>query len=194
MRRDELEHLIRAAGAILGVDRLIVIGSQAILGRYSERELPPEATLSRDADLIPPDDPDERRADLIDGTIGEGSLFHDTFGIYADGVSLQTAELPAGWQNRLIPLNSPNTGGVTGYCLEPHDLLAAKYLAHREKDLVFCRAVLRAGLVDPHIVAERIADTPATPAARTYALSLLAGHVKHLPRPTDSGPETHRSG
>ena len=32
MKRHELEHLIRAAGAITGSDEIIVIGSQAILG------------------------------------------------------------------------------------------------------------------------------------------------------------------
>jgi len=31
MRRDQLEHLIRAAGQVLEVDAVIVIGSQAIL-------------------------------------------------------------------------------------------------------------------------------------------------------------------
>ena len=33
MRRDELEHLLRAAGAVLGETDLIVVGSQALLGR-----------------------------------------------------------------------------------------------------------------------------------------------------------------
>ena len=40
MRRDQLEHLIRAAGAIVQSDDVVVIGSQAILGSYGEDELP----------------------------------------------------------------------------------------------------------------------------------------------------------
>jgi hypothetical protein len=32
MRRDELEHLIRAAGSLTGTDNIVVIGSQSILG------------------------------------------------------------------------------------------------------------------------------------------------------------------
>jgi hypothetical protein len=35
-------------------------------------------------------------ADLIDGAIGEASMFHDTFGYYAQGVVETTAVLPEG--------------------------------------------------------------------------------------------------
>ena len=41
---------------------------------------------------------------LIDGSIGEASMFHDTFGYYAQGVVESTAQLPAGWQERLVPI------------------------------------------------------------------------------------------
>ena len=34
MKRTELEHIIRAAGAITDQTELVVIGSQAILGHY----------------------------------------------------------------------------------------------------------------------------------------------------------------
>jgi hypothetical protein len=36
-------------------------------------------------------DPDGRLADLIDGSIGEASMFHSTFGYYAQGVALYVA-------------------------------------------------------------------------------------------------------
>lgn len=42
MRRAELEHTIRAATAILEQESVIVIGSQAILGSYTEGDLPPQ--------------------------------------------------------------------------------------------------------------------------------------------------------
>ena len=32
MKRHQLEHLLRAAGSVSGLDRVIVIGSQSILG------------------------------------------------------------------------------------------------------------------------------------------------------------------
>lgn len=36
MRRDELEHIVRAAADVTGQKEFIVIGSQAILGQYPE--------------------------------------------------------------------------------------------------------------------------------------------------------------
>jgi hypothetical protein len=33
MKRDELVHIIRAAGAITGIEMWVIVGSQAILGR-----------------------------------------------------------------------------------------------------------------------------------------------------------------
>ncbi len=47
MHRGELEHLIRAAGSLLRVDRLLIIGSQSILGTFPEDRLPAEATRRR---------------------------------------------------------------------------------------------------------------------------------------------------
>lgn len=106
------------------------------------------------------------------------------FGIYADGVSVATARLPQGWQQRLIPLANANTRGVVGYCLDPADLLVAKYLAHRPKDLAFCRAILQAGLVDGQIVAQRIPTAPGSPEEHRLALdTLLRDLGPHLPGP-----------
>src|SRR6056297_1217279 len=67
MTRAQLEHLIRASGAIAEAERLVIIGSQAILG--SCPEAPNELLRSMEADLFPADD--TGRADLIDGSIGE---------------------------------------------------------------------------------------------------------------------------
>ena len=62
MRRDQLEHLIRAAGAILDESDVIVIGSQAILASYDQSQLPAEATRSVEAHIVPVSDPDETKA------------------------------------------------------------------------------------------------------------------------------------
>ena len=159
MRRDQLEHLIRAAGAILGEPEIIVIGSQSILASIKEDHLPAEATRSVEADLVPLDDPDEDKSTLLDGTIGELSPFHETFGVYGHGVGKRTARLPAEWRTRLVALRNENTSGVTGLCLEPHDLVVAKLLASRPHDIEFCRALFHAGVVDPTVVAQRLAVT-----------------------------------
>lgn len=53
MRRDQLEHAIRAAAQLVGLDSVVVIGSQGILGTWSEDMLPPEATMSHEVDILP---------------------------------------------------------------------------------------------------------------------------------------------
>lgn len=159
MTREQLEHLLRAAGAVTNQDRLVVIGSQAILGQFPDA--PPETLLSMEADLIPMDDPD--KWNLIDGVLGEGSPFHETFGYYADGVEESTPVLPRGWKNRLVAVNNPNTRSVTGLCLEIHDLLISKYCAGREKDLDFTHAVVGYGLCHQATLRERLRDTNVVP-------------------------------
>ena len=156
MKREELEHLIRAAGAITESRRLLVIGSAAILGAHPDT--PCEAARSTEASLVPLDHPE--RADLISGALGELSPFHDTFGYYAEGVDLKTAILPQGWEGRLVPIDTFRTNGHVGLCLEIHDLFISKLVAGREKDLEFCQAVVRAGLVDREVLLERLKATP----------------------------------
>lgn len=138
MNRVQLEHVLRAAGAISSTDHLIVIGSQAILG-WSD-SLPKSLLVSLEVDLYPKDAPG--LADLIDGTIGELSPFHDTFGYYAHGVSPETATLADGWQDRLVPFANENTNGVTAWCLHPLDIAISKLAAGRPKDLEYVRTLI----------------------------------------------------
>lgn len=86
MRRDQLEHAIRTACQIVGAPEVIIVGSQAILGSYGEEDLPAEATMSMEIDVLPiADDNDEviRLGDLIEGAAGELSLFEDEHGLPA---------------------------------------------------------------------------------------------------------------
>lgn len=142
MTRDQLEHLIRASADIADEDEIVVIGSQAILGQFPDA--PEELLVSVEADLYPRRRPE--RADLIDGSIGEGSPFHATFGYYAQGVDESTATLPRGWEDRLVSICNEGTRGATGLCLDVHDLLISKYVAGREKDARFTGAAARSGL------------------------------------------------
>ena len=83
MRRCDLEHLIRAAGAVSGEGKLVIIGSQSVLGQFPDA---PDALLrSAEADVFAEGNP--LASDLIDGAIGEGSPFHELFGYYAQGVA-----------------------------------------------------------------------------------------------------------
>ena len=155
MKREEFEHAIRAAGAVLGVRELLVIGSQALHGSVAG-ELPPEASRSVEVDVAAMGgDAEGRMADLIDGSIGEASMFHATFGYYAQGVAA-TAVLPAGWRERLVRFETPGMNGVIAWCLEPHDLWVAKAIAGRPKDIEFCQAILERSIVTADRLRERL--------------------------------------
>jgi len=156
MKRHELEHLIRAAGSITGAEEIIVIGSQAILAAHPDS--PSALLVSAEADLFTFRDPHD--ADLIDGSIGEGSPFHETFGYYAQGVWEDTAILPAGWRERLIRIQNENTRNITALCLEPHDLAVSKLVAGREKDREFILEMHRHRMLNESLIMERIALLP----------------------------------
>ena len=155
MTREQLEHLVRAAAQIADDDDLVIVGSQAVLGQFPDA--PRSLLVSNEADLYPKNKPE--RADLIDGTIGELSPFHETFGYYAHGVGPTTATLPDGWEDRLVPLYSENTRGATGWCLEIHDLIVSKLVAGREKDLDFAREAANHLLVTESVLRQRLAAT-----------------------------------
>ncbi len=159
MTRSDLEHLIRAAGKIAGESELVIIGSQAILGQFPEA--PGVLSRSMEADLFPLSRPE--LADKVDGAIGEGSKFHQTYGYYAQGVGPDTATLPRNWRKRLVRIENPNTGGIAGLCLEVHDLAISKYVAGREKDREFTRALARHSMTNKATLLERAAATKLDP-------------------------------
>ena len=165
MTRLELEHIIRAAASISGDDEIVIFGSQAILGQYPDA--PASLLRSMEADVFPRNLTE--RWDLIDGSIGEGSLFHETFGYYAQGIEERTAVLPEGWQSRLLPIHTANTRGATGLALEIHDLLVSKTVAGRDKDLAFLQEAARHGLADGGAVLRRLEQTPASAEVKALA-------------------------
>lgn len=147
MRREDFEHVIRAAADIAD-DEIVVIGSQAVLAQFPDA---PESLLtSLEVDVFPKNAPE--RAEEIDGAIGDGSRFHETYGYYAHGVGPETAIAPEGWEERLVRLELPailrKDGTVIALCLEVHDLVLAKLAAGRPHDLEFAVEAVRAGLVD----------------------------------------------
>lgn len=155
MKRNQLEHIIRAAATIADDDDIVVIGSQSILGQFPNA--PKDLCVSVEADIWPRNHPE--RWELIDGAIGELSLFHDTFGYYAQGVGRETAVLPEKWEERLIAVTTPATRGATGWCLEVHDLVISKYVANREKDRLFVKTVISHRMVDKKTLLRRLDGT-----------------------------------
>lgn len=49
---------------------------------------------------------------------------------------------------------------VSGLCLDPHDLAVAKYVARREKDIVFTRALAARGMVEKPKLLALLGKTP----------------------------------
>ena len=143
MQRNELEHLLRAAGEIIDERQFIVIGSQSILGKYPDA--PEELLRSREADFIAKSRPE--RTTMLEA-IGEASRFYETFGYYVDPVDSRTAVLPRDWKSRLVNVSSPDTNGVTGLCLDPHDLFISIEAAWREKDIEFAKVMIGHGMVE----------------------------------------------
>lgn len=185
MRRDQLEHAIRAACQIIGQSEVIVVGSQSILASFAEEELPASAQMSREVDILPPGSDNaevQRLADRIEAVAGEFSSFEELHGFSIDGVDLTTSVLPAGWRERLVRLRNANTaapGGhpvFTGWCLEKEDLCVAKICAFREKDRRFVGDLIAAGLVDRDVIMARLESLPEPHrAASVRGLRWIAG-------------------
>jgi len=163
--REQLEHLIRAASVIADDPEIVVIGSQAILGQFPEA--PASMRVSMEADLFPLNYPE--RSDVIEGSIGELSPFHETFGYYAEAVGEKTASLPQGWKERLVVIQNENTRGARGLCLEVHDLLVAKAVAGREKDILFLSEAARYQMADVEILLQRLSTVTVDPEVLRHA-------------------------
>ena len=142
MRRDQLEHAIRTACQIIGRPEVVVVGSQSILGTFQDDELPSDATMSVEIDILPIADGNaevKRLADLIEGAAGELSPFAELHRFSIDGVDMETSALPEGWRDRLVKVQNANTASpagepqFTGWCLDKEDLCVAKLCAFREK-------------------------------------------------------------
>ncbi len=142
MKKQQVDHVLRAAGRITGEKQFVIIGSQSLHGKYPD--VADEIVMSAEVDLIAMKNP--QLTDLLN-EIGIDSLFHQNYGYYADPVDVTTAILPKGWKGRLVNLPQGDTAGVRGLCLEPHDLAIAKYAARRDKDVIFTRELARRGLV-----------------------------------------------
>jgi hypothetical protein len=168
MKKRELDHVLRAAGRITGEKEFIIIGSQALHGKYPD--LADDIIESAEVDLLASINPE--RTEWLNA-IGVYSQFHEAFGYYADPVDEKTATLPKGWKARLVNLPSGDTEGVKGLCLEPHDLAISKYVAAREKDLHFTQVLARRALVSEERLRALLEQTPVSERVRERVLSQI---------------------
>jgi hypothetical protein len=169
MKKQQLDHVLRAAGRITGEKQFVIIGSQSLHGTFPD--LPDDIVRSAEVDLIASGNPGH--TEWLNA-IGVHSPFHESFGYYADPVDEATATLPKGWKARLVKLPPGDTEGVQGLCLDPHDLAIAKYVARREKDLAFTRELARRGILLRDQLLALVDKTPVSDEVRERARQDIA--------------------
>jgi hypothetical protein len=155
LKLSQLIHVLRAASEISGEKSFVLVGSQAVLLALPEPD--GRLTLSDEIDLYPSMAPE--KSDLIDGVIGALSMFHDTHGYHADGVSPDTAVMPADWMDRA---RFHYFGDITAICPDLTDLCVGKVAAGRDKDAEFLRILLTERNVDLEVLVERIESLDAS--------------------------------
>ncbi len=135
---------------------VLVLGSQSILG--SVENASGKLLLSMEADVFPLRAPE--KTELVNGSIGEISQFHETFGYYAHGILPDSCPLPNGWEKRLSLINNANTNGISGLCLSAADLACSKLAAGRPKDLDYVTEMLSTGIVKTFDLGKLITELP----------------------------------
>lgn len=160
MKIEAMLHTLKAASVICQSRQLLVIRSQAILGHCQDRDIAFAFDESMEIDLVPIPE-NARLSDLIDGTIGEESDFHHTYGYYAHGVGMKTALFPAGWENRLktLELDMGDTP-ITVFFPSVEDLVLAKYAAGRDKDHRFIQRVAQEQMVNDKLLTQLLQRLP----------------------------------
>lgn len=147
LRREQVAHLVRAAAGITNETTFVLIGTGAAIAQL--KATPFDLMATREIDIYAPDAADPAAvSDLIDGSIGEGSPFDETFGYYAHGIGQDTAVLPDDWRLRARPVTLPMAPGVTCICPDVSDIALSKLCAWREKDRMWLDAAWRSGLLD----------------------------------------------
>ena len=176
MNREQLLDLTERVKLVAGVELPVIVGSQSLYAVTSQ--VPDSVRRSVECDfLLLAAGPPVYRA--VIEQIGFASSFQETHGYYADAVGLATVVLPAGWQERLVPLTD-EAGETRAYCLEVHDTCVSKLMAGREKDFTFIKELLNRNLADMVTFLSRaktILDMPQS-AALLSRLERLLSYLK----------------
>jgi hypothetical protein len=174
MTREQLEHIIRAAGAVTDQKVILVLGSQSILGH--DGPIPEKLLGSSEADVFPLKAPDK-----VDGSIGEITQFQHTFGYYAHGLPPEACPLPKGWDKRLHLIQNENTSNVMGLCIDARDLACSKLAAGRPKDLDFVEEMIKHRIVSTADLHQLIPSLPRQEfqSAASRSLLIIDGRIRH---------------
>jgi hypothetical protein len=159
MRRKNIDHILRAAADVTKQQKFVLVGSAAVTARA--KNVPLDMMDTKEIDIYAPEADDiELASELIDGNIGQGSQFHESFGYYGDGVSPATAKMPSDWMERTIEYHSPECPGVVAIVPEQNDVALAKLAAWREKDQSWLSKGVGAGILSLPTMAGRLSRMP----------------------------------
>jgi len=184
---DQLRDLARRAANRTGYRQILVLGSQAIHGALPDVVLPPITTISEEADLAVVNDLTGDTPHQIEAAFGMGSPYHQSFGVYADGIALSEVALPDGWEGRVrseqVTNHDDPDNPVTLLFPEIHDLCTSKMIVAvtggfgRRSDRAFVKALADAGHLDLDVLHHRIDHLPdsVAPAVRTGAHTIIDG-------------------
>lgn len=165
MRRTQFQNLLQEAGRLVGRAEFVVLESQSV--HAVTDAAPEEVILSRECDVLL--DEEDAAAALLRERLGPESAWSAEHGLYLDLVPPRLPLLVEGWSDRLVPIDA---NGVTGRCLEVHDLIASKLGAGRLKDYEFVAALHARRLFDLPTLRARI-DTVGEPRLRAILLARL---------------------
>ena len=177
LRRADIDHILRAAAALSGHTRFVMVGTGAVIA--TARHIPVAMMLTEEIDIYAEAADDIGLvSDLIDGAIGRDSQFHRTFGYYGDGVSPGTATMPLDWRSRAVEYDTPD-GLATAICPSAEDIAIAKLCAWREKDQAWLREAFRCGVAGPDRVTALLGSEMPAEAPAQDELVRRAAVAKH---------------
>ena len=162
------EDLLRAARSVaehFSAERVIIVGSQAILLTWPDA--PVVMKITPEIDIYPENNRDwEARnpcfeaSEEISVLFGEMSQFHERFGFYLDGVDENTARMPPDWLDHAKTMEIDvygRTAVVVCPCIE--DVIVAKLHRLVEKDVTFIKACAEVRPMDRVQILQRFRAT-----------------------------------
>lgn len=178
--RDDLLHAARSVAEHFSAERVIIVGSQAILLTWPDA--PVVMKITPEIDIYPENNRDwEARnpgfeaSEEISVLFGEMSQFHERFGFYLDGVDENTARMPPDWLNHAETMEIDVYGRTAVVvCPSIEDVIVAKLHRLAEKDVTFIKACAEVRPMDRVRILQRFRATGPDQVLIDRAVSLFA--------------------
>ncbi|KQO98698.1 DUF6036 family nucleotidyltransferase [Leifsonia sp. Leaf264] len=150
---EELAMAARRAAELTDSSELLLVGSQAIVAMYKPAQIPGEATMSAELDVVARSREDHFR---ITEELGEMSEFHQEHGFYVQAVRNDLISRVQGWEERAARIEvASGDRDVAVWCMDVNDLCLSMLAAERTKDVLYVNAMLQDGLADRAVIEER---------------------------------------